>query len=88
MNTTEHAGWYCLSHHREATHHDKNGLPCCDPNLAGITIPCNCSFLSKNPQRAELHLMLEAAINQTRIGEHVAASFVSVTLNSLMDFPS
>lgn len=32
--------WWCYTHNREATHRDKTGRLCCDPNLGGIMITC------------------------------------------------
>jgi len=84
-NTDFRAGWFCVSHNREATHFDKSGLPCCDPNLAGLAIACQCTFLSKDFQRTELHVLLEVAINRMKIGDDVASSFVAVYVNSLID---
>lgn len=33
--------WWCNSHQREATHIDQIGRRCCDPDLAGILLPCS-----------------------------------------------
>lgn len=37
--------WWCNSHNRVATHLDKKGRHCCDPNLGGICIPCRSVLL-------------------------------------------
>jgi hypothetical protein len=41
---TEIPGWWCESHGRWATHTETKGinagLPCCDPTLPGILLPC------------------------------------------------
>lgn len=37
--------WFCIIHNRKATNHFYGkgwDSICCDPSLAGITIPCNC----------------------------------------------
>lgn len=44
--TTKEETWWCNTHERKATDIDEHGEHCCDPNLAGITLSCNCVNLT------------------------------------------
>lgn len=38
--------WWCNSHQRPATHVRDGTFHCCDPNLGGILLPCDCVDLT------------------------------------------
>lgn len=45
--------YWCNVHKRRATAVDKHGNHVCDPNLAGITIPCSVEPLATSRQHVE-----------------------------------
>ena len=51
-DSEEKSGWWCNSHCREATHTNKEGKKCCDPDLGGILLPCD-AVLMKNIKGVE-----------------------------------
>lgn len=44
--------YWCKVHAREATH-ERFGVPCCDPKLPGIKLPCQCIDITSALQLAK-----------------------------------
>ena len=64
-----------MTHHREATSSTLDARPCCDPALAGITMPCEVAFVSLHKHRQELYQQLNKVIDSVCADKNRASRY-------------
>ena len=79
--------YWCSTHNREATHVDNKGNKCCNPDLAGITMPC--SVLIKTNTKKEKKMTEEQANNPSFEEYQTKANSLALYLDGIdEEFPN